>query len=351
MTQPMQPERTVSDKRFLLVAPSGVSALVSSWGAGLVALHGPDRDGRFADVVLGFDTAAEYAAGAGLYFGCTVGRVSNRIKGARFELDGRTVQLAANDGRNHLHGGPAHAFDRVPWAATTERTAAGDRVTFARVSPDGEEGYPGRLEVRVSYTLTSADELWLEVEARTDTPTPVSITNHTYWNLAGAGSATVVDHELQVFADRYTPTDAELIPTGAIESVEGTPLDFRQPTRLGAGIDQVAAGSGRGYDHNYVLPGDGSRPVPAARLHDPGSGRMLEVLATQPCLQVYSGNMMRPSVGKFGSSYAWRSAICLEPQGYPNAVNEPRFPSVLLHPGEVYRTVTIFRLTTDQARP
>ena len=341
--------KDVRDLRFLLVAPSGVSALVSSWGAGLVALHVPDRDGRFADVVLGFDTAAEYAAQADMYFGCTVGRVANRIREARFPLGDSTVTLAANDGPNHLHGGVERSFDKVEWEADARDSPDGPRVVFRHTSPHLEEGYPGELEVTVAYCMTEDDELRIEYEARTDRTTPVNLTNHTYWNLAGAGAGSILGHELQVAADRYTPTDVELIPTGVIASVDGTALDFRTPRAIGSRIGEVESGGGRGYDHNYVLSGGGSVPTFAARLRDPASGRAVEIWTTQPCLQVYSGGFMTPTQGKLGRHYAWRTGVCLEAQGYPDAVNNPAFDSVLLGPGELYRATILVRVLSGAA--
>ena len=335
-----------ADHRFLLTSPSGVSALVSSWGAGLVALQAPDRDGRFEDVVLGFDTVEEYRTNPTLHFSATIGRVTGRIRDARFTLEGREVVLPANHGRHHLHGGSDTPFDQVDWAAEALASPDGPSVRFSRVSPDGEEGYPGELWVSVTYTLTSSDELWIRYEATTDRTTPLSMTNHTYWNLAGAGSRTILDHELQVFADRYTPVDADLLPVGTIEPVEGTPLDFREPRLVGERIAELDDSGSQGYDHNFVLPGAGDRL--AARLHHPGSGRVLEVRTTQPCLNVYSGNSMAPSVGKLGRSYPTRSGICLEPAGFLNAVNTPAFEPMWLHPGETYQRSITFRLTTDR---
>jgi aldose 1-epimerase len=335
-----------ADHRFLIASPSGVTALLSSWGAGLVALHAPDREGRFEDIVLGFDTVEEYRENALLHFSATIGRVAGRIRDARFTLYDRTVVLPANHGRHHLHGGSETPFDQVEWAAQAHMTADGPTVRFSRVSPDGDEGYPGELSVSVSYTLTSADELHIDYEATTDRTTPISMTNHSYWNLAGAGSPTILDHELQVFADRYTPVDADLLPVGTIDSVADTPLDFREPRILGDRIAELEDTSTRGYDNNFVLPGTGDRL--AARLRHPGSGRVLEVRTTQPCMNVYSGNMMAPSVGKMGRAYPTRSGICLEPGGFLNAVNTPAFEPVWLHPGETYRQSITYRVTTDR---
>jgi len=334
----------IRDSRFLLVAPSGISALVSSWGAGLVALSIPDRAGRFADVVLGFDTAAEYAEQSRLHFGCTVGRVANRIRGASFALGDLTYRLAANDGRNHLHGGATRSFDKVDWAAEPGSSDQGPCVVFHYTSPHLEEGYPGQLETAVTYTLTADDELRIDYEARSDRPTPVNLTNHTYWNLSGNGAGTILDDELQVQADDYTVSDSELLPTGEVKSVDGTVLDFRKPCAIGYRIAELEDTAARGYDHNYVLSGPRSEPAFAARLSDPASGRAVEVWTTQPCMQVYSGNRVTPTTGKLGAHYARRSGLCLEPQGYPDAVNNPAFESIVLEPGDVYRATILFRL-------
>jgi aldose 1-epimerase len=334
----------IHDQRFLLVAPSGISALVSSWGAGLVALNAPDRTGQFADVVLGFDTAGEYSQSR-LYFGCTVGRVANRIRKASFVLGGTTYKLAANNGLNHLHGGATRSFDKVEWAAEARGSELGPSVVFRYTSPDLEEGYPGRLDATVTYTLTKADELRIDYEAHTDRATPVNLTNHTYWNLRGDGTGTILDHQLQVQGDRYTASDDELIPTGEIKSVEGTPLDFRKPRTIGSRIGELESTGALGYDHNYVLPGPPAQPAFAARISDPASGRAMEVWTDRPCMQVYSGNLMTPTKGKLGAHYAVRSGLCLEPQGYPDAVNNPAFDSIVLEPGDVYRTTSVFRLS------
>lgn len=335
-----------ADQRFLLASPSGVTALVSSWGAALVALQAPDREGRFHDVVLGFDTVGEYRAHASLYFGATIGRVAGRIRDARFTLDGTTVALPANSGRHHLHGGVTAPFDQVDWAAVAAPSADGPSVRFSRVFPDGEDGYPGELAVAVTYTLTRADALRIDYEATTDRTTPLSMTNHSYFNLAGAGAPTILDHELQVFADRYTPVDAELMPVGTVEPVDGTPLDFREPRVVGDRIAELEPTGSRGYDNNFVLRGTGDRV--AARLRHPASGRILEVRTTQPCMNIYSGNMMTPSVGKMGRTYPVRSGICLEPAGYLDAVNIPAFDPVWLHPDEAYRQSITYRVTTDR---
>jgi aldose 1-epimerase len=340
---PSAPEQ-IYDHRFLLVAPSGISALLSSRGAGLVALNVPDRAGKFADIVLGFDTAQEYADHAQLYFGSTIGRVANRIRGASFVLGDQTYRLAVNERSNHLHGGAARSFDKVDWAAEPKHSELGPGVAFRYTSPHLEEGYPGQLDAVVTYTLTSQDELRIEYEARSDRATPVNLSHHTCWNLSGGGAGTILEHELQVQAHTYTVTDHELIPTGAVASVEGTPLDFRKPHVIGSRISELESTGARGYDHNYVLSGARTEPAFAARLSDPASGRFVEVWTTRPCLQVYSGNFMTPTRGKLNAHYGTRSGLCLEPQGYPDALHNPEFDSIVLDPGSVFRATTIFRL-------
>lgn len=317
---------------------------MSSWGASLVALNVPDRGGRFADVVLGFETAGEYAAQSNFRFGSTVGRVANRIRRASFVLGDTTYKLAANDGLNHLHGGATRSFDQVDWSAESMRSELGPGVVFRYISPHMEEGYPGQLQTTATYTLTAQDDLRIDYEARSDRATPVNLTNHTYWNLSGDGAGTILDHELMVQADRYTVTDGELLPTGEIKSVDGTALDFRTPRTIGSRIAQLESTSARGYDHNYVLSRSRSEPEFAARLSHPASGRAVEVWTDRPCMQVYSGNMITPTTGKLRARYAVRSGLCLEPQGYPDAVNNPAFDSIVLEPGDVFRATILFRL-------
>jgi aldose 1-epimerase len=341
----LEPVLDDQEIRFLLSSPSGVSAVVSSHGGTLVALVAPDRHGGFADVVLGYDCRAEYVANSDMYFGATVGRVAQRIRQARFSLDGVEYSLAANNGRNHLHGGEARSFDKVNWHASARRTPAGDEVELTHVSPHLEEGYPGRVEATVTYRLTPDGEIQITYVATTDRRTPISLTNHSYWNLAGAGSATILDHELTVWADRYTPPDDELIPTGQVREVDGTPLDFRSPTLIGDRIDSLARTGG--YDHNLVLSADRPADGLAARVRHPASGRVLEIRTAQPCVQLYSGNLMRTTVGKLGVHYGRRSALCLEPAGYPDAVHQPAFESVILEPGVTYRQTTSYRLLVD----
>jgi aldose 1-epimerase len=337
----------VRDTRYLLVTKSGISALLSSWGAGLVALYTPDRAGNFADVVLGFDTPAEYLENADLYFGCTVGRVANRIGSGTFHLAGETITVARNNGRHHLHGGSRASFDKVEWAAEVAESSDGPRVIFRHTSPHLEEGYPGRLDVAVTYTLTTANELWIQYEARTDRTTPISLTNHTYWNLCGAGSPSILNHHLTVAADYYTPTDDDLIPTGAIAPVTGTALDFTREHVVGERIAELEFSGALGYDHNYVLNMRRNEPTFAARLRDLRSGRVVEISTTQPCMQFYSGNFLTSIRGKSGRRYIRRSGLCLEPQGFPDAVNHPEFRSVLVGAEDVYRHTVVFRLSVD----
>jgi aldose 1-epimerase len=338
----------VRDQRFLLLSPSGVTALLSTWGANLVSLTMPDRDGRFDDVVLGYDSPAEYLVNSGFYFGCTVGRVANRIKSARFSLDGVDYQLAVNNGPNHLHGGDERSFDRVEWAGRRVASAHGETVEFRYSSPDGEEGYPGNLDTMVTYTLTRSDELLVEYLARTDRRTPVNLTNHTYWNLAGAGAPTILDHELRVDADRFTPADDEQIPLGTFAPVAGTGLDFREPARLGPRIAEFDSTAAGGFDHNLVFRDGRSVAEPAVILRDPASGRVLEMMTQQPCVQLYSGNFLSDTAGKGGRIYRRRSGVCLEAQVAPDAVHNPQFGSIMLEPGAEYRHTITYRLRTDR---
>ena len=332
-------------KIFTLTNRDGVVARLMSRGATLVSLEVPDRDGKKADVVLGFDDLAGYESNRNQHFGCVAGRFANRIAKGRFTLDGHEYQLALNDGPNHLHGGVKRNLDKVVWQAEELTTDAGPAVRFRYTSPDGEEGYPGNLTVTVTYTLTDANELRIDYEATTDKATPVNLTNHSYFNLAGAGAKTALDHELMVNADRYTPVDETLIPTGEIAPVAGTPLDFRQPRKIGERIEQLAGTSTKGYDHNYVLNKQEGELSLAARLRDPASGRTLTVSTTEPAVQVYSGNFLHDQAGRGGLAYPQRSGVCLETQHYPDSVNQPSFPNVILRPGETYRQTTVFALT------
>jgi aldose 1-epimerase len=335
---------TLPDKstvtRFSLSNPHGVTASVMNYGATLVALEAPDRHGHLADITLGFDNLDGYVHHNSPYFGCIVGRCTNRIAHGRFHLDGREYRLATNDGPHHLHGGRT-GFDKAYWRAEAG-TNQDPSVRFTYHSPDGEEGYPGNLNVAVVYRLTDNNELIIDYTATTDRPTPVNLTNHTYFNLAN--SETILDHELMVASTRFVPVNDTLIPTGELKPVESTPMDFTRPTRIGQRIDQVKGDPG-GYDHTYVLDGDGDRVKLAARVCEPRSGRVLEVHTTEPGIQFYTGNFLNGSVtGKRGCAYPKHGGFCLEAQHLPDAVNQPTFPSVILHPGQTYKQKTVFRV-------
>jgi aldose 1-epimerase len=315
---------------------------VTDRGATLVAVSCPDKLGTRADVILGFDDVSGYESENNQYFGCTTGRVCNRIAKGQFTLDGYAFRLAVNNGPNHLHGGATRSFDKVMWRGEAATEQGMPRVTFRYTSPDGEEGYPGSLEVAVTYSLPADNELRIDYEATTDRATPVNLTNHAYWNLSGAGSGPILDHVLQVEAERYTETDDTLIPTGKLVEVDGTPLDFRQPTAIGARIGALDETAAAGYDHNYALRSRGQL-AQACELHDPESGRVLTIQTTEPGLQLYTGNWLSGQIGKQGKRYAPRSALCLETQHYPDSVNHEMFPNTVLRPGQTYRSTTTHR--------
>jgi aldose 1-epimerase len=319
-----------------------VTAKVMTYGALLTELHVPDRGGKPADVVLGFDNLQGYLAGHP-YFGATIGRVANRIAGGKFTLKGKEYTLAKNDGPNTLHGG-LKGFDKVAWKAEVVDSPSGVAVRFTYRSPDGEEGFPGNLTASVTYTLTGQNELRLDYTATTDQATPVNLTNHSYFNLAGPGSGPILGHELMLAADQYTPVDDTLIPTGQTAPVKGTPLDFTSPTAIGARIDQLKGEPG-GYDHNFVLRGGGALPL-AARAYDPRSGRVLEMFTTEPGVQFYSGNFLDGKLtGKGGIAYKKHQGFCLEAQHFPDSVHHPNFPSVVLEPGKTYTQTTVYKFS------
>jgi aldose 1-epimerase len=331
-----------SVETFTLRNAAGIEMRVISLGGIITHLSTPDRTGATADIVLGFDTIDGYLKDSP-YFGAIIGRYGNRIGKAAFTIDGTAYPLAANNGVNHLHGG-VKGFDKYVWHAEPSVSADGQRVVFTRTSPDGEEGYPGNLTTKITYTLNDRNELVIEYEATTDKPTHVNLTHHSYFNLAGHNSGDILGHELMIDADRYTPVDDTLIPTGELATVEGTPFDFRQSTPIGARINQAGDAQltfGKGYDHNWVVNGSGFRRV--ARAYDPKSGRTLEVATTEPGLQFYSGNFLDGTLtGKGGTVYAHRSGFCLETQHFPDTPNKPDFPTTLLKPGETYRTRTVY---------
>lgn len=335
---------------YTLANGSGAVVRIATFGATVVSLEVPDRGGRLDDVVLGFDTLDGYLRNPTAYFGCIAGRYANRIARGRFVLDGREHVLACNDGENHLHGG-VRGFDKVVWKARPLEASRGAGLELSYRSRDGEEGYPGNLDVTVTYALDDVNALEIGYLATADRPTVVNLTHHGYFNLDGAGRGEVLDHLLAVDAGRFTPVGAGLIPTGELRAVRGTPMDFGQPTAIGARIesrDEQLALAG-GYDHNFVLDRTGDGPARAASLFSPASGRAMEVLTTEPGLQVYSGNFLDGTVaGKGGRVYGRRSAVCLEAQHFPDSPNQPGFPSTVLRPGETYRATTRYRFSVDR---
>lgn len=326
---------------YILKNDKGMIAKVMTYGALLTELHVPDREGKFGDVVLGFDKLDPYLKGHP-YFGATIGRVGNRIAKGKFTLNGKTYTLACNDGPNHLHGG-VKGFDKRVWQGEPVKVANGVAVKFTYVSPDGEEGYPGTLTATVVYILTNDNELRLDYTAETDKPTPVNLTNHSYWNLATEGD--ILNHHLGLLADHYTPVDDTLIPTGEIAPVKGTPMDFTSPHPIGDRLLDLT-NSPRGYDHNYVLNSKGKKLSLAATVYEPKSGRFMEILTDQPGIQFYSGNFLDGTLtGKRGVTYHKYHGFCLETQHFPDSVNHPNFPSVILRPGKKYKTTTIHRFS------
>lgn len=339
-----------ADGRSVLAATldngRGLRARVMNHGATLLELWVPDRSGRQADVVLGFDDARAYL-GVQPYIGAVVGRYANRIAGAGFELGGKRHRLAANEGANHLHGG-LRGFDKLEWTPAEERNAPFPEVAWACTSPAGDEGYPGRLEVKVAYALTSDNALRIEYEAQTDAPTILNLTHHAYWNLGVHED--VLEHELEIFGSRFLPVAPDLIPTGELRAVAGTPMDFLRASAIGARLgepdEQLLRGGG--YDHNWVLDRAGAALAPAARLREPRLGRSMEVLTTQPGLQFYSGNRLDGSlVGKRGRRYGRHAGLCLETQHFPDSPHHRGFPSTVLLPGDVYRHATLYRFAAD----
>jgi len=320
---------------YTLTNRNGLVAKITNYGAILTEMHVPDRSGKLGDVTLGFSDLNGYLKGHP-YFGATVGRVGNRIAKGTFVLGGKTYKLATNNGPNHLHGGTA-GFDKKVWQAAPVTSALGPAVRFTYTSRDGEEGYPGTLKVAVTYTLTRGNALRMDYTATTDKATPVNLTNHAYFNLAGKGD--VLKHEVTMAAKRYTPVDATLIPTGEIAPVAGTPFDFTKPMSIGARLQQVGD-KPKGYDHNFVRD-LGETFGAAATVYDPSTGRVLELRTDEPGFQFYTGNFLDGKLtGKNGVVYDQHNAFCLEAQHYPDSINQPKFPSVVLRPGQTYRQRT-----------
>ena len=332
---------------YTLTNKHGVSASIMTFGAAVVNLFVPDKDGKLGDVELGYDDLTGYLdPKKDPHFGATIGRYGNRIAKGQFTLDGHTYQLPINDPPNSLHGGDK-GFDRLVWNAEIVSNDP-PSVLFTHISPDGEEGYPGTLKATVRYTLTEDNKLKIYFTATTDKPTVVNLTHHSYFNLSGAGSGTILDQLVTINAKAYTPVDSTLIPTGEIKSVDGTPMDFRKPTAIGDRIQQVG-GKPIGYDHNYVLndPDDGVRWI--ATVEAPKTGRIMKVYSDQPGVQFYSGNFLDGTIaGKDGKTYDQYDALCLEPQHFPDSPNQPKFPSTVLKPGDTYHCTIIYGFSTTK---
>ncbi|MGE5489012.1 MAG: aldose epimerase family protein [bacterium] len=329
---------------YTLSNANGFEASITNYGAILVSLKTPDRNGTFGDVILGFENLDGYL-GNHPFFGAIVGRYGNRIAKGQFSLDGQVYKLAVNDGPNHLHGG-VKGFDKVVWQAREAGSPTEPALELKYTSKDGEEGYPGNLSVTVVYTVTADNSLRIDYTATTDKATPVNLTNHAYFNLAGEGD--ILGHQLTLNASRFTPTDKGLIPTGELRSVKGTPFDFTTATEIGARIeaDDEQLKFAGGYDHNFVLDSGGGTLAKAAELYDPKTGRVMEVFTTEPGVQFYTGNFLDGTLkGKGGRVYTKRSALCLETQHYPDSPNKPNFPSTILKPGAEYRTTTVYKFS------
>jgi aldose 1-epimerase len=329
---------------YILTNKNGMEAAITNYGGTVVSLKVADRKGKFEDVVLGYDNLDGYAAGKA-YIGATVGRYANRIAHATFTLDGTAYTLAKNDGDNHLHGG----FNKRVWTAKDVSSSAGQALELTYLSKDGEEGFPGTLPVKVVYTLTDQNELKIDYSATSDKDTVLNLTNHAYFNLAGQGNGDILQQQIMIRADRFTPIDATSIPTGELRSVRGTPFDFTNSTAIGARIDQddQQLKLGRGYDHNWVLNnGTPGSLFLAAQAYDPHSGRVLDVLTTEPGIQLYTGNFLDGIHGKDGKVYNRRYAFCLETQHFPDSPNHPSFPTTELKPGQHFQSTTVYKFST-----
>ena len=329
---------------YTLTNANGLEVTIMTYGGTVVSLKVPDRTGKMTDVVLGYESLEGYLKSSP-YFGCIVGRYGNRIAKGAFSLNGHQYTLPKNDGENTLHGG-VKAFDKVVWKASEVKGKTGVGLSLSYTSKDGEEGFPGNLSVRVVYTLTNKNELKIDYSATTDKTTVINLTHHSYFNLAGEGS--ILNHEMMINADRFTPVDSGLIPTGELRSVKGGPLDFTKPARIGARIDEQNEQLvlGKGYDHNWVLNNNTGRLALAARAYEPASGRVMEVYTTEPGLQFYTGNFLDGSItGKGGQVYKKRYGFCLETQHFPDSPNKPNFPSTVLKPGQKYQSTTVYKFS------
>jgi aldose 1-epimerase len=330
---------------YTLTNAKGMEARIMTYGGIIVSLKVPDRNGKFDDVELGFDSLELYLKGHP-FFGALVGRYGNRIAKGKFKISGQEYNLLVNNGENHLHGGKL-GFDKKVWAAKSGKSTEGQTLELKYTSADMEEGYPGKLDVTVVYTLTNDNGLKIDYTAKTDKATHVNLTNHSYFNLAGAGNGDILNHEMMINAYQATKVDKGLIPTGEIVNIKGTALDFTSPMKIGARIEakEEQLQLGVGYDHNYVINGGGKALTLAARVSEPTSGRVMEVFTTEPGVQFYTGNHVNVAAGKGGKPYGKRSGFCLETQHYPDSPNKPEFPTTLLKPGQTYRTTTIYKFS------
>ncbi len=336
---------------YTLTNGKGTEVQITNYGAAITSLKVADNEGTVEDVVLGFDSLSGYLQQGVPYFGAIVGRYGNRIANARFAIDGQTYQLAANDGPNHLHGGEK-GFDKVLWEASPLQDQAARALRLTYTSKDGEEGYPGNLNVEVVYTLTEDNELKIAYKATTDKTTVVNLTNHAYFNLSGNLGAPILDHQVMLNADRFIPVNNTLIPTGALQPVKGTPFDFTSPIAIGERINAAdeQIKFGKGYDHCWVLNGEAGEMSLAATVFEPNSGRYMEVFTTEPGIQFYTGNFLDGSLTGKGTTYAHRTGFCLETEHFPDSPNQPKFPSVTLQPGQTYQTQTTYKFTTKEAQ-
>jgi len=334
---------------YTLTNTSGMEVKITNYGGTITSIKAPDRNKKLADVVLGFDNLGGYTAKSNTaHFGALIGRYGNRLAKGIFKLNGRTYNVPVNDGPNSLHGG-LKGFDKRVWRAKEVSSDTGPGLELRYTSQDGEEGYPGKLEVTVRYTLDDKNALHIDYSATTNKDTVLNLTNHTYFNLGGVGSGSILHEKLMLNADRFTPVDSTLIPTGKIEPVAGTPFDFRKAMEIGSriGQDDEQLKFGRGYDHNFVVNHPGDLSAIAARVEDPDSGRVLEVHTDQPGIQFYTGNFLDGSVSGIGGPFTHRSALCLETQHYPDSPNQPNFPSTVLRAGQRFHSVTIFQFLTE----
>jgi aldose 1-epimerase len=327
---------------YTITNPSGMQVSIINYGGTVTKILAPDKQGKLADVVLGFESLDGYLQKGNPYFGSLIGRYGNRIANAKFDLDGKTYTLAANNNGNTLHGGNK-GYDKVYW--NIEKPAGDSSLKLTYQSKDGEEGYPGNLNIEVIYSLSSANELKIDYTATTDKATPLNLTNHCYFNLSGGSDSTILGHELLIKADRYTPVNDKLIPTGKIDPVKSTPMDFNTAKAIGKEIDSVSGG----YDHNWVLNKNGTALEQVATLYHAGSGRFMEVFTTEPGLQFYSGNFLDGTLTNtlHGQKYVKHAALCLETQHYPDSPNQPSFPTTILKPGETYRQTSVYKFSTQ----